>query len=220
MRPRRVHIVESNVQFVSMFEKRGWVVEPDLSKADLVQFTGGADVSPYLYGETKHPSTYSTKDRDLREQAIFETCRRLGKPMAGICRGGQFLNVMCGGKMYQNVNNHALHGTHMIVNLETGGLIAGTSTHHQMMREGPGAVILGVASESTLYEYMEDGRIGYHIPERGQDIEVLWYPKYQALCFQPHPEYMDGSSVCQGWYFKLIDLKLMEGEKPCVDLQA
>ena len=205
---KKVHIVEGNASFTKMFVARGFEIVPGIDKADFVQFTGGSDVNPSLYGEARHPTTHYNSERDQREARIFDMCVARGIPMAGICRGGQFLNVMCGGAMYQNVDNHALPGTHLTVNLETGGFIACTSTHHQMMRPTDEAEILGVASESTHYEYMQDGRIKYHRPDRGQDVEVVFYPKQKALCFQPHPEYMDPHSVCQGWYFRLIENKL------------
>src|SRR3546814_3238996 len=46
----------------------------------------------------------------LFRSGYFAIARRMHKPMAGICRGGQFLNVMCGGSMIQHVEGHAIHG--------------------------------------------------------------------------------------------------------------
>lgn len=125
--------------------------------------------------------------------------------MAGICRGGQFLNVMCGGKLYQHVNNHGLMGTHMMVATRTGEMFPVTSTHHQMMRPGIGAEVIGVASEATVVEYMDNERVRYVEQKRGDDIESVLYPEHGVLCYQPHPEYLTKDSECQEFYFKMIE---------------
>jgi GMP synthase-like glutamine amidotransferase len=212
----QVYIVESNFSYDRMFTQNGWDITDVLADADLVQFTGGEDVSPCLYGEKVHPTTHHNSQRDAAEADIFDICTMLKIPMAGICRGGQFLNVMCGGKMYQHVDRHAIGGTHMMVDLEAGYVVPVTSTHHQMMRPGPTAAVLGVASESTFYEHMDDGSARRYHPGRGEDIEVLFYPEQRVLCFQPHPEYMQSTSRCQQVYFRMIKEKLMGGDL-CVD---
>jgi gamma-glutamyl-gamma-aminobutyrate hydrolase PuuD len=211
---RMVYIVEPSVAYERMFKRNGWELTDIVGEADLVQFTGGEDVSPYLYDEKVHPTTHHNSQRDRKEARVFDLCSHLRIPMAGICRGGQFLNVMCGGKMYQHVNNHAIGGTHMMVYLPTGQMIPVSSTHHQMMRPGWGAVTLGVASESTFYEHMDGDSVNTYHPQRGEDIEALFYPAQRVLCYQPHPEYMEGSE-CEQVYFDMIEERLMEVER-CV----
>jgi len=205
---KKVYIINSNSQYISMFIGRGWEVVDKMEDADLVQFTGGSDVSPHLYNEEEHPSTQVDIIRDAQERGLFEVAKALHKPVAGICRGGQFLNVMCGGSLFQNVNNHALFGTHVMINVRTGGMMPVTSTHHQMMRPGEGAKLLAVASEATVCESVLGERVCYHKQARGEDVEVLYYPEHNALCFQPHPEYMEQISECQDFYFQLIQEKL------------
>ena len=207
----KVYIVRSNHQYESMFRNWGWDIVDNVAAADLVQFTGGSDVSPSLYHERSHPTTYASLTRDVEERSTWDQCRALGKPMAGICRGGQFLNVMCGGSMYQNVDNHAIGGLHGIVSVRGGRMIPATSTHHQMMRPGLTAEVIAVASESTVYEYMDNNNIAYHRPQRGEDIEVVMYSLAPALCFQPHPEYLDAGHPCQEYYFELIEELLCVG---------
>ena len=200
----KVCILGGNSQYVQMYLNRGF--EPaELAEADLVQFTGGHDVSPVLYGETRHEQTVSNSARDAREARAFKLALQMGKPMAGICRGGQFLNVMCGGSMFQHVDNHARAGTHPVYDVRTKESIPCTSTHHQMMRAGPAAELIGVASEATVLESMKGGSIHYVKQKRGQDVEVLFYREQRALCFQPHPEFLDRDSLCQQWYFDLIE---------------
>ncbi|UCW44423.1 hypothetical protein [Pseudomonas phage PPAT] len=56
-----------------MFGKMGWEVVgiKDFFNADLIQFTGGSDVTPMLYGESLHPKTYCSQRRDLEEAGYF-----------------------------------------------------------------------------------------------------------------------------------------------------
>src|SRR5690554_3184603 len=96
-----------------MFINRGHKVVQTAEEADLVCFIGGEDVQPSLYGEHDHPSTHTNPARDEMEEKLFHYCLNEGIPMAGICRGAQFLNVMNGGKLYQDVDNHATGNTHL-----------------------------------------------------------------------------------------------------------
>lgn len=107
-----------------------------ISEADLVIFSGGADVNPALYKEKQHPTTNFSKERDVECEVIFNHCLKNDIPMLGICRGMQFLHVMHGGKLYQNVTNHA-GNNHNIVDLSSGNIIEVSSGHHQMCVEDP-----------------------------------------------------------------------------------
>src|SRR5574343_347632 len=104
--PTKIFIIAGNSQYYSLFCDIGWEAVSTIEKADLVCFTGGEDVSPSLYGEQRHPRTYHNMNRDDRETELFNQCLKNQTPMVGICRGGQFLNVMNGGKMYQDVSHH------------------------------------------------------------------------------------------------------------------
>ena len=205
----KVFIIDGNYQYLDMFFNHGWEAAESLADADLVQFTGGADVSPMLYGERCHPQTHYLDSRDAVEARAYSAAFKLGIPMAGICRGGQFLNVMCGGRMWQHVDRHAIGDTHGVVDVANGKTIQCTSTHHQMMRPSSEGVILGVASEATFLEHMDGRDVLRHEAKRGGDVEVVLYPDYKVLCFQPHPEYLSAHSDCQKWYFKLIKENLV-----------
>src|SRR3546814_17569584 len=99
----KVFIVGGGAQYKAMFAKRGWEIVSDVWQADLVQFTGGADVTPALYGE-KNTNSGNSPASDIEEAGYFAIARRMHKQMAGICSGGQFLIVMCGGSLIQNVD--------------------------------------------------------------------------------------------------------------------
>lgn len=183
---KAVFIVDANRQYDQLFLQAGWEIVSDLPSASLVCFTGGEDVSPSLYGESKHPKTYNNPQRDVRETELFEKAKALGIPMVGICRGGQFLNVMSGGKMYQHVTNHT--GDHQMIVVETGEALKVSSTHHQMMRPSTEGVLLGIAKNFGAKEFVQDSKVVKQIkPEH--DAEVVLYQSTKCLCFQPHPEF-------------------------------
>lgn len=189
-----------------MFHQHGWTIVENLYDADLLQFTGGADVSPDLYGEHPHPQTYSDKGRDGRESMTF-IANSGKKPMAGICRGGQFLNVMNGGSMYQDVDGHAVIGVHEAVDVRTGRTIPVSSTHHQMMRPSPKGNVLCVAAKATYKEHMV-GNMAHRVDGTEEnDVEVVLYKDTNCLCFQPHPEFsVHTPSVreCADYYFECL----------------
>jgi len=198
-----VMIVGSNLSYNEMFVKRGWTLVYTLEEADLVQFTGGADVSPILYSEKVHPSTGCSERRDHEEMFVYKKAQKWSIPVAGICRGAQFLNVMNGGKMWQHVNGHAIHGTHVMIT-EDGRDVEVTSTHHQMMIPNEKGDVLAIAYESDIRECMKGDKIWRETGEH-EDTEVVYYSKTQSICFQPHPEYLDKDHECQEYYFELLN---------------
>ncbi len=187
----KVYIVDGGLDFTRMFIAEGWEVTDDIFSAQVVQFTGGSDVSPEFYNQAKHPLTHCNIIRDKRERIIFNIALKNKIPMTGVCRGGQFLNVMNGGSMWQHVDNHAIFGTHKIFDTDTGEEYDATSTHHQTMLPHKTAKILGVARRvSTKKERMGiNGQVIAVMGKNHYDAEVIFYKKSKSLCFQPHPEY-------------------------------
>jgi len=204
--PYKVFIVSSSKQYEDMFLERGFELTKEMQESDLVQFTGGADVSPSYYGQKRNPRTGVNATRDKEDSRMYNNATYFKIPMVGICRGGQFLNVMNGGKMWQHVDGHAINGTHPIVDAETKKLICEvSSTHHQMMRPFGGEV-LAVAKESTFLEDDKD-RYGCELIDH-DDVEVVWFPRAKTLCFQPHPEF-NGVKECRDYYFELLNKHLL-----------
>jgi putative glutamine amidotransferase len=65
---------------------------------------GGSDVSPESYGEkAKKPEWNGDRVRDLYEMELYREFTGLGKPVLGVCRGLQLLNVACGGTLIQDI---------------------------------------------------------------------------------------------------------------------
>jgi carbamoylphosphate synthase small subunit len=210
---RVAYLPQPDGQVESMFRKKGWVTTHDPKiLADAVVFTGGADVTPFLYGEHALRCTNNDPARDMREIKVFKRLDR-DVPKIGICRGGQFLNVMCGGTMWQDVDGHAC-GPHDLIDLMTGHVVRVTSTHHQMMVPGDAAVEVAGACQST-YKQSEAGKYSYvkvaqPTKKDCRDTEVLYYPEDKTLCFQPHPEY-EGHPDCTAYFWNLVnDLLFMD----------
>lgn len=167
--------------------------DPDCIK--LVCFTGGEDVSPELYGH-KNLASGNSKDRDETEALIFAMAKKHEVPMTGICRGAQFLNVMCGGSMVQHLRrSHG--GGHHRCRTSDGREFEVTSSHHQMIVPGPEGVILAVA-EKALHESdcVYDGELPDSVfnPEYPKELlvtEAIAYPKLRIFGVQHHPEWQN-----------------------------
>lgn len=201
-----VFIVGGNAQYRAMFKLRGWVVVDVPQEADLMQFCGGADVNPSLYGHGVHPTTTFSTTSDGIDEAHYELATRLNMKKVGICRGGQFLNVMNGGKMVQDCDGHATYYGHEAIDMLTGRTIHVSSTHHQMMMPADHGEVLAVARESLHRKLVvpEQGTVNNMIGELGDDVEAVFYPQTESLCFQPHPEFR-GVEACTDYYFELIE---------------
>lgn len=186
MHMKKVYIERSDGLTAGLFTYLGYLLVEDYEQADLVVFTGGSDVSPHLYGAARHHSTFCHPLRDEREAAVFMECSRLKIPMVGICRGAQFLNVMSGGKMYQDVTGHL--GDHEIIDQETGEVIRVTSTHHQMMMPSNDATIIAISTKIDSNRIWMEGDV-VRRDTSNTGIEVVLYEHTKCLCFQPHPEF-------------------------------
>ena len=77
------------------------------SRFDGFLFSGGVDLDPIYYGEMKaFDSVETDPDRDRFELLLMEAVYGTGKPILGICRGEQLLNVACGGSLFQHMEGH------------------------------------------------------------------------------------------------------------------
>ena len=67
-------------------------------------FTGGGDPDPKYYGESMRPECGAPNPaRDEFELALLKAVMDTGKPILGICRGEQILNVALGGTLIQDI---------------------------------------------------------------------------------------------------------------------
>lgn len=86
------------------FGLEGEAAQALFARCDGFLFTGGHDVQPHLYGEeTLAFCSEVSPERDALEEAALTFALREDKPVLGICRGLQFLNVHLGGSLYQDI---------------------------------------------------------------------------------------------------------------------
>jgi gamma-glutamyl-gamma-aminobutyrate hydrolase PuuD len=203
----RVFIVNGTREYDTLFKSIGHQVVHSLENADLICFTGGADVSPILYGDKAHMHTYSDLFRDEHEKIFFAHSQELEIPAVGICRGGQFLNVMSGGRMYQHVEGHTQ--SHYMTDLETGETIYVSSTHHQMMMPSADGILIAASHQEGERQWFDGDKFRKDVST--EDIEVVYYPHTNCLCFQPHPEFQQAEFVAMCEYFKSLIERLFVG---------
>lgn len=205
----KVFIANTSKPYEDMFLEYNFEIVTDYKEADLVQFTGGPDISPYYYQETPHSKTKTDSVRDKYEESLYKTCYLNQVPMVGICRGAQFLTVMNKGKLWQNVDGHDT-GQHNLIDKKTKKIICKvSSTHHQMMRPF-NSLVIATANESTFLEDYSN-KYGCTLIDH-EDIEVVYFKRSNSLCFQPHPEFEEYKE-CREYYFSLIFKYLFKNKK-------
>ena len=75
---------------------------------DALLFPGGEDVHPKFYNETPHPKLGTTSEiRDIVEIQLIRWAYEDNKPVLGICRGIQVINVALGGSLVQDIGDQA-----------------------------------------------------------------------------------------------------------------
>ena len=80
----------------------GYCPAPDLSCAGLV-LCGGGDIECIRFGQEDRGSQPPDRERDRAELALFQAFYEAGKPILGICRGMQLINVALGGTLIQDL---------------------------------------------------------------------------------------------------------------------
>lgn len=170
------------------FETR-YCPEIDLSFDGLL-LTGGGDIESSHYGRANEGSMPPDSERDRTELALCKAYLEAGKPILGVCRGHQVINVTLGGTMIQDLGEllnrfhrrvgptdkahtiwakeggilHSLYGPQFGVN----------SAHHQAVEDPGQGLVVTARSEAGIVESME-------------------LPGRPVLGVQFHPERMTGS---------------------------
>ncbi len=160
---------------------------------DLILFTGGEDVNPKYYNQETGRYTAINIERDKFERDyMFD--RFPNVPKLGICRGSQFVTVMSGGKLVQHVNGHAIGKLHELSFKKPyfGGVFNITSTHHQMMfpynLKEEDYSIVATSKYFLSNTYLNGNNNETELPKGFEECEIVFYPKYNALGIQGHPE--------------------------------
>lgn len=167
------HLFEQQVGIVDLDPNYGNEELPE--DIDMIIFDGGADVHPVLYGGSYHETLSVNLARDWQEKLIFDFYKNLDTIFLGICRGSQFLNVMMGGTLYEDLQSINLghNHTHQVtlldgeclltyINLEKGDEMTVNSLHHQAVKDlGDSLIPIMIDSNFGVIEgfYSFDGKI-------------------------------------------------------------
>ena len=170
---------------------------------DGLLLSGGADLDPARYGEPDvHPSTYGIDPlRDRFELDLVAAAVALDRPLLGVCRGVQVLNVALGGSLIQDIPTQIEHP--ILHRQQAAGLPADAVGHEVAVAEYPifasvfGAASIGVNS----FHHQAIGRLAPSLvatahapdavieavvrPESTYCVGLQWHPE---LMYRRHPE--------------------------------
>ncbi len=136
---------------------------------------GGADANPKLYKEENFQSFDVADEIDELDLKVIDYAIKNMKPLIGICRGLQMINIYFEGTLKQHIFNH-IQGSHKIILVEQfldfSPVEVVNSYHHQSVK------LLG-KNLKVLY-YSLDG-----------EVECLIHKKYPIIALQFHPEMTD-----------------------------
>ncbi|MGL5411125.1 gamma-glutamyl-gamma-aminobutyrate hydrolase family protein [Cetobacterium sp.] len=81
------------------------IIKEQLKLLDGLILSGGPDINPIYYGEDfKEKMGVISPERDDNEIKILNEFLKTEKPILGICRGHQLLNIYFGGTLYQDLS--------------------------------------------------------------------------------------------------------------------
>lgn len=176
---------EASIRAAGGIPRPGYCPLPDLT-CDGLLLGGGEDVQPALFGQEDRGSGPADPARDRAELALLEAYWKAGKPILGICRGMQILNVFLGGDLIQDLpdSQRPFHrsgkGPDAVHPIRTapdsllhgwyGQIFQTNSSHHQVVdRPGRGVVITAWSEGGTAEALEVPGRpvlgVQFH-PER------------------------------------------------------
>lgn len=75
----------------------------DAARCDTLLLPGGGDIDPALFGEPDRGSRQIDGALDRQQLALLDLFVRAGKPVLGICKGMQIINVFFGGTIIQDL---------------------------------------------------------------------------------------------------------------------
>jgi putative glutamine amidotransferase len=171
-------------------------VDDYVAALDGLVLQGGADVSPQTYGEVPlRPEWAGDGIRDRYELDLFRAFVAAGKPVLGICRGLQLINVAFGGTLYQDINlQQGQEPRHYDKNAY--------DRHFHTLRITPGAGLARLYPELHLprvnsihHQAVKDlgkGLVVEAVSEPDEVVEAIrWQGGSYVVGVQWHPEFHD-----------------------------
>ena len=146
---------------------------------DAYAILGGSDANPTLYNEENIASKEIDDLIDKLDMKVIEHAVKMKKPLFGICRGLQMINIYFGGSLKQHIDNHV-------------------ETRHKIFKVCP----------NSYFTYMDEVNSLHHqsIKELGKDLEVVYeseegevefitHKNLPIIATQYHPEYEPESDM-------------------------
>lgn len=172
---------------------------------------GGADVWPGSYGEEPLQENWSgDRVRDEYEKALVTAFESQGKPVFGVCRGLQLLNVAFGGTLYQDIQTQLtdsfahrdadaydqnFHSVNIVPGSRLSALYPGVervrvnSIHHQAIKElSPEFEAEALSVTDGIVE-----AIRRKDPSKSYIAALQWHPEFH----KPGSETIDDSAVLE-----------------------
>lgn len=159
---------------------------------------GGGDIDPARYGAVATCSRDIEPERDRAEMRLISRFMETGRPILGICRGMQMLNVALGGDLIQDIPQKAEHQYLPAIGDQTHGVTAMpgsflhtlygsrfsvNSAHHQaVLHKAPSLQVDATATDGVI-EAISDP--AHHI------YGVQFHPERMAFAHQ-RPDTVDG----------------------------
>ena len=178
-------------------------VDAIAAKYDGLVLTGGGDISARFFGQERHPASGDPDENcDIVEIALCRAFINAGKPVLGINRGMQVINVAMGGDIIQDIpdilgiaSDVHLGNTRHTIQIERGtwlfdmygSSLSVTSNHHQAVGRIADDFIV-VARVGQVIEAIENGNVlGVQFnPERLPDSGSLIYSDFLKRCSYFH----------------------------------
>ena len=188
------------VRYLSALKKAGaegvqWKESMSPDAFDGLILCGGGDPEPALFGEENNGSYGISKARDRKDLWLIHQFLQAKKPILGICRGHQILNVAFGGSLIQHlptVNEHMGLGGDLWHDIRTDSLLkklygrkmSVNSCHHQGLdRLGRGLLPIAFAPDGV--------------------VEAIAHEKLPVMGVQFHPERMERGDRLFEWFLTL-----------------
>ncbi len=161
------------------------------AQCDGLIVTGGEDCDPAYYGEENTYSAVIAHDIEEADLRLYRAFAKAGKPVLGICRGIQLINIAEGGTLIQDIPKETEHTmNHNQRNMDP-PLPVGTTAHKVKFEAG--SVLHSIFSdeyEVNTYHHqaIKDTAPGFTVTALSTDGIIEGIEKENVTAVQWHPE--------------------------------
>lgn len=172
------------------------MIDEVVAKIDGLYLTGGHDIDPIYLDEEPHPKLgVFQPERDAFELTVTEKMLEKNKPVFGVCKGSQILNVATGGGLYQDIasqiegelvqhmqkaeSHFPAHGVEIVEGTFLHRLIGQNkirvnSFHHQAIRHTGNNFKVSAKAQDGVIEAIESTVHSFA-------LGVQWHPEIMAV---------------------------------------